>query len=86
MFNEKTNRWELVANFKDDRKGFSTCAVGSKVYVFGGKDSQSYNMNTWDCYDVEHRVWESDVKQDVFLKMPVIDDWGQAVPVSDFSW
>ena len=86
MFNDFTCRWELVANFKDERKGFSTCAVGSKIYIFGGKDSQNYTMNTWDSYEVERRVWQSDVDKNSCYRMPVIDDWGQAVSVCENSW
>ena len=79
-FNDELNTWEYVTTFKDERKGFSTCAIGNKIYVFGGSDlSETYN-DTWDVYCVQSGVWES-TKLSSYHKMPQIDDWGQCVSI-----
>lgn len=86
-FNEELNEWEYISTFKDERKGFSTCAVGSNIYIFGGSAlSESYN-DTWDIFDTKTRIWESS-KLPAYSKMPPIDDWGQAItiPNSRASW
>ena len=79
-YNDELNTWEYVTTFKDERKGFSTCAIGNKIYVFGGSDlSETYN-DTWDVYCVKSGVWES-TKLSSYHKMPQIDDWGQCVSI-----
>jgi N-acetylneuraminic acid mutarotase len=88
MFNQDRNCWEHVTAFKDERKGFSTCAIGSKIYIFGGScDEEQYELNTWDAFDVLSHQWDSDTRGQ-YQKMPAIDPWGQAVamPPEEFTW
>lgn len=87
-FNRDENRWEFITAFKDERKGFSTCAVGTKIFIFGGDDAlgneDRYDCNTWDCYDVATSKWDSDVLGRTH-QMPLIDSWGQAVSIPELS-
>jgi hypothetical protein len=57
--------WELLTEFPNARKGFSTCAVGSKIFVFSG-DSRTtdahdddMSLSTWDAFDVLTGKWDS---------------------------
>lgn len=80
-------RWVLVTGFKDDRRGFSAAAVGSHIYVFGGSASEETYNDTWDAFDTSTGSWRSDVCG-LYGKMPMIEDWGQAVvfPHHDVRW
>ena len=47
-YNDYIQQWEYIATFKDQRRGFSTCAVDHKIYVFGGSFSNGEVYNdTW---------------------------------------
>lgn len=89
--NKDQNEWELVTSFIDERRGFSTCAIENKIYIFGGCSAEcgndNYEQETWDCYDVLKGEWESQVMGH-YRKMPIIDTWGQAVhiPTIDINW
>lgn len=80
--------WEFVANFKDDRRGFSASSVGSKIYVFGGSTTGETYNDTWDAFDVNTLTWASDTTMGGYGRMPCIEDWGQAVtiPASHMTW
>jgi hypothetical protein len=90
-YDEERGQWQLVASFTDERRGFSTCPVGHKIFVFGGSFSQNDNYDsyrdTWDVFDTRTCSWESS-QSSVYNRMPVIDDWGQAVtvPSSRITW
>lgn len=77
--------WEHVTDFPNSRRGFSTCVLGCKIYVFAGdarhRDSadEYQTSSTWDAYDVSQGVWESSRLPDKDRIMPLIDNWGQAV-------
>ena len=77
--------WEHVTDFPNSRRGFSTCALGSKIYVFAGdarhRDAadEYQTSSTWDAFDVSQKVWESSRVPDRDRIMPLIDNWGQAV-------
>ena len=88
--NMEEQKWELVTSFIDERRGFSTCAIDNKIYIFGGCSEQEADLNekdTWDSYDVVHGKWESKVTGH-FRKMPIIENWGQAVhiPKINIDW
>lgn len=90
-FNDQKQLWEHVASFKDERRGFSTCCVGHKIYVFGGSFNQddrneTYN-DTWDVFNTETCSWESS-EISSYNRMPIIDDWGQAttMPCTSVTW
>jgi len=83
-FDLQSGTWVFVTSLKEDRRGFSACAIGSKIYVFAGtvlaNKDDFLDSNTWDAYDVEINTWESDISVDQsHFKMPAIDSWGQAV-------
>lgn len=87
VFDKCMNTWRIVTAFKDERRGFSTSAIGSKIYIFGGSSDEHYELNTWDAYDVTQNQWDSDL-YNKYEKMPLIDCWGQAVtvPPDDIQW
>jgi hypothetical protein len=87
MFDKTLDKWKIITAFKDERRGFSTSSVGSKIFVFGGSSDEFYELNTWDAYDVANFEWDSDLN-DKYERMPVIDCWGQAVtsPQMKISW
>jgi Kelch motif len=87
VFDKCANSWKIITAFKDERRGFSTSSIGSKIYIFGGSSDESYELNTWDAYDVVQDQWDSDFYSK-YEKMPVIDCWGQAVtvPPEDVVW
>lgn len=87
MFDKVSDNWKIITAFKDERRGFSTSSIGSKIYIFGGSSDEFYELNTWDAYDVNNFKWDSDLN-DKYEKMPVIDCWGQAVtsPQVKITW
>ena len=77
--------WEHISDFPSSRRGFCTCALGSKIYVFAG-DSRHHDVadeylssSTWDAFDVSSGTWESSRLAVKDRLMPLIDNWGQAV-------
>jgi N-acetylneuraminic acid mutarotase len=88
-YNDDLNIWEFVTTFKDERRGFSTCAVNHKIYVFGGSFSNGEVYNdTWDVFDAILNIWESSLTNK-YNSMPTIDDWGQAVTLpstTNITW
>lgn len=87
VYDKVSNDWKHVTAFKDERRGFSTSAFESKIYIFGGSSDVSYELNTWDAYDVINLQWDSDINLN-YEKMPLIDCWGQAVtaPAEKLRW
>jgi Kelch motif len=87
VFDKCMNSWRIITAFKDERRGFSTSSIGSKIYIFGGSSDEHYELNTWDAYDVTDGQWDSDL-YNKYEKMPLIDCWGQAVtfPPEDLVW
>ena len=59
------NVWEKVADFAKVRRVFSTSSVGSKIYIFGGRDINYGTLQDWDCYDVNTKKWESTCYKDM---------------------
>jgi N-acetylneuraminic acid mutarotase len=57
--NNRQNVWEKVADFTKVRRVFSTSSVGSKIYIFGGRDINYGTLQDWDCFDVKTNKWES---------------------------
>lgn len=57
-FNHTTNTWEFVTDFPSERRGIATCAVGSMIYIFGGRAGVS-DLSTWDAFDTITRQWLS---------------------------
>jgi hypothetical protein len=57
--NMRENVWEKVADFTKVRRVFSTSSVGSKIYIFGGRDVNYGTLQDWDCFDVNTKQWES---------------------------
>ncbi|KLO20739.1 galactose oxidase [Schizopora paradoxa] len=56
-------RWELVNMGPDSdsvgpqrRSGHSSVTVGSRIYIFGGRESQFCYNDTW-CFDTEKLLW-----------------------------
>jgi hypothetical protein len=82
------HRWVHVTVFKDTRRGFSTCAEGDKIYVFGGSNDSHEDLRTWDAYDIKRQEWVSDRLPAASRQMPMIDSWGQAVtfPSTPITW
>ena len=78
VYDKALNVWKHVTAFKDERMGFSTSSFESKIYIFGGSSDVSYELNTWDAFDVCNLQWDSDINLN-YEKMPLIDCWGQAV-------
>jgi hypothetical protein len=86
--------WALVTDFPNARCGFSTCSVGTKIYVFSGdsrltdEHDNDHTFSTWDAFDVCSLVWESSHRGFLDRHMPLIDNWGQAVtmPSSALCW
>lgn len=88
-YDESKGCWIHITVFKDSRRGFSTCAYGSRIYVFCGSSEDNQDLHTWDAYDVELQRWESeDTEKANRRKMPLIDSWGQAVtcPRGGITW
>ena len=54
-----SNRWEKVGEFREVRRVFSTSAVDTKIYVFGGRDVNYGTLQDWDCFDCVTCEWES---------------------------
>lgn len=65
--------WVHVTTFPNTRRGFSTAAYGTYIFVFGGSSSSSsepttsidhnennHELHTWDAFDVEYGRWVSD--------------------------
>lgn len=90
------NIWKHSTVFKDERMGFSTCADGNKIYIFGGSRSSTLGgEDTWDAYNVVDDVWDSDIipcstdsNTEQRHTMPPIACWGQAVtfPEDKITW
>lgn len=57
--NIRQNIWEKVADFTKVRRVFSASSVGSKIYIFGGRDVNYGTLQDWDCFDVDSKQWES---------------------------
>ena len=47
--------WQVVAEIDENRWVCSAAAVGSKIYVFGGRGHES----TWNAFDVTTEQWAS---------------------------
>lgn len=84
--------WHHVTDFRDQRMGFCACSLSSKIYIFSGickGELYERQLDTWDCFDVETGVWESDLSDKENKMMPLIDSWGQCVPtpsVQRITW
>lgn len=61
----RQNQWEKVADFTKVRRVFSTSSVGSKIYIFGGRDINYGTLQDWDCFDVNTNKWESTCYRDM---------------------
>lgn len=59
------NVWEKVADFTKVRRVFSTSSVGSKIYIFGGRDINYGTLQDWDCFDINTKQWESTLYTDM---------------------
>ena len=59
------NVWEKVADFTTVRRVFSTSSVGSKIYIFGGRDINYGILQDWDCFDINTKKWESTLYKDM---------------------
>ena len=46
--------WQVVADIAEVRYGCGAAAVGSKIYVFGGR-----GKSTWNAFDVATQQWAS---------------------------
>jgi N-acetylneuraminic acid mutarotase len=81
------HKWDHVTTFPNARVGFSTCAVGTKIYVFAGDarhtDDQDmyHSLSTWDAFDIVTKSWDSSELEEADRTMPLLDNWGQAVAV-----
>lgn len=51
--------FEYVAVFPSNRRLFSVTAVGSKIFVFGGRDENFAPIDKWDLFDTETKSWAS---------------------------
>lgn len=85
--------WEHVAAFKDERIGFCSTSVLSNIYIFSGSFKGEFHeqqLDTWDCFNVDTGVWESDLSNQVEKVMPpMIDSWGQCMSApteDDITW
>jgi hypothetical protein len=87
-YNANLEKWEHVTIFKDTRRGFSTCAHGSNIYVFNGSNDRNEDLLTWDTYNVQTGIWLSETVPVTARAMPLIDSWGQAVtyPSISLTW
>lgn len=53
--------WELVKsdgkdNCPSKRAGHTSVVLGTRIYIFGGRDSQIHHNDTW-CFDTDTRQW-----------------------------
>lgn len=56
-YNTNDNTWSSKANIPTGRYGATSIDVGSKIYVFGGYNSDYSNNN--ECYDTLSNTWTS---------------------------
>jgi len=56
------NRWEPLQSMPHPRMGFSACAVGDKIYVFGGRSFYGYSEVTRNLPDFLAEVDEFDIR------------------------
>lgn len=57
VYDSAAGIWKVVTYFKSPRKLFSSVAVGTKIYIFGGKDEAYCNIATFDVYDISTDTW-----------------------------
>jgi len=58
--------WIYITSFKQERRGFLSSVVGSKIFVIGGR-SGDIPLYTWDYFDVGTGTWLSDSINDQCL-------------------
>jgi hypothetical protein len=63
-FNKTMRRWEYVASFPMLRRVYSATAVGTEIYVFGGRDVNFATLQDWDKYNLKTRKWDSDLARE----------------------
>lgn len=49
--------WKIVTYFPTPRKLYASVASGTKIYVFGGRDENYCNIDTFDIFDVTTKIW-----------------------------
>ena len=52
-----TNRWEIIAEMFDDRKGFEVCRFNNKLYVFGGCDKEMNQFLSCKMFNTNNNIW-----------------------------
>lgn len=64
IFDMVSNNWSVHAEASQDvptpRLGQSSCALGNKLYIFGGRESESMgesSLNDLYSFDVDHNKW-----------------------------
>ena len=62
---DKINKvWKMVSYFPAPRKLYASVASGTNIYVFGGKDKNYCNINSFDVYDVVTDTWSRAIDND----------------------
>lgn len=82
-FDAETNRFVLVKSFKLNRRGFSSCGLDGKIFVFGGR-SGDQDLRHYDVFDITTTKWESDDVGKLLNNgdMPMDSLWGRAINLS----
>lgn len=85
MYQKESNEWKIITTFPSNRVGYSSCAVSSNIYIFGGDLSP---QNTWDCYDIVADTWLSEVNLKSKRDMPGLPCNGNAIvtPPTNLTW
>jgi hypothetical protein len=81
--NKATKQWQLVADCGHDRQCCAAALVGSKIFLFGGRD----HMSTFDFFDLDSKKWASqDVGGAYFdedkRQLPRQINWSKAVLIT----
>ena len=64
VYDTTTTSWRVLTFFNAPRKLFSSVAVGTKIYIFGGKDESYCNITTFDVYDTHTGLWQCPYSDD----------------------
>ena len=62
VFDTTTNVWTTLgasSNINTARFGMGVTTIGNKIYVFGGQDNNTNNLNTTEVLDTTTNIWTS---------------------------
>lgn len=77
-----TNKWTLVSELPERRRGMCKAAADSKIYCFGGRCFNK-DLSTWDAFDLKTGTWLSSDQTE--RNMPGSNLYGSACNLTVFK-